>query len=90
MSALLTTAAFCSGSTPQAIADELGDAGSGALKATTAEAVNEFLSEHRSRRRQLEADKTYVDGILAEGNDRANAIADSTLAEVRAAMGMDY
>lgn len=90
VSALLTTAAFCSGSTPQAIADELGDAGAGALKATAAEAVNEFLSEHRSRRRQLEADRSYIDGILAEGNERANAIADSTLAEVRAAMGMDY
>lgn len=90
VSALLTTAAYCSGQTEQAIAEELGDAGAGALKATTAEAVNEYLSEHRSRRRQLETDRTYVDGILADGNERANAVAESTLAEVRAAMGMDY
>lgn len=90
VSALLSTAAFCVGTTPQAIAHELGDAGAGALKATATEAVNEFLSEHRSRRRQLGADESYVDGILAAGNERANTIADSTLTEVRAAMGMDY
>lgn len=56
---------------------------------TTAEAVNEFLSEHRSRRRESAADRTYIDGILAEGNEHANAIDSDTLAEVRSAMGMN-
>ncbi|MCI4012190.1 tryptophan--tRNA ligase [Brevibacterium sp. ZH18] len=90
VSALLSTAAICTGTTPEAVAEEIGDGGAGALKSTVAEAVNEFLADHRNRRRQLETDESYIDEILAEGNARANVIADATLGEVRAAMGMDY
>jgi tryptophanyl-tRNA synthetase len=32
----------------------------------------------------------YIRDVLAEGNKRANAIANKTLDEVRAAMGMVY
>lgn len=90
IAALLTTAAVCSGRTPQAIAAEIGEAGAGALKALTAEAVNEFLSEHRQRRAELAQDRGAVDAILTAGNERAEVIAEATLDEVRAAMGMDY
>lgn len=90
VSALLTTAALCEGGEPEAIAEEVGDAGSGALKARTTEAVNDFLARHRARRRDLEADPEAVRTVLADGNDRANAIAEATLAEVREAMGMRY
>lgn len=90
VSALLTTAALCEGSEPEAIAEEVGDAGAGTLKARTTEAVNDFLARHRARRRELEADPEAVRTVLADGNDRANAIAEATLAEVREAMGMRY
>lgn len=90
VSALLTTAALCEGSEPEAIAEEVGDKGAGALKARTTEAVNDFLAAHRARRRDLEADPEAVRTVLADGNDRANAIAEATLAEVREAMGMRY
>ncbi|MCS4594333.1 tryptophan--tRNA ligase [Brevibacterium sediminis] len=90
VSALLATTAVCTGTQPEDIASQIGESGAGALKALATEAVNEFLSEHRERRRELEADPTAVDRILADGNERANAIADETLADVRAAMGMAY
>ena len=91
VSALLSTAGDLHGhGTPEAVAEEIGDGGAGALKSTVTEAVNEFLADHRNRRRQLEADESFIDEILAEGNARANVIADATLGEVRAAMGMDY
>lgn len=90
VSGLLSTAAICTDTTPEAVAGEIGDGGAGALKSTVTEAVNEFLADHRNRRRQLEADESFIDEILAEGNARANVIADATLGEVRAAMGMDY
>lgn len=90
ISALLTTAALCSGDEPEIVAEEIGDAGAGALKARTSEAVNEFLADHRARRRELEADPASVRQVLAVGNERANAIATATLDEVAEAMGMMY
>ncbi len=90
VSALLTTAALCTGRDEQAIAAEIADAGSGALKAYVTEAVNDYLAPIRARRAELEADPGYIEEVLREGNRRANEIADATLDEVRAAMGMVY
>jgi tryptophanyl-tRNA synthetase len=90
VSALLTTASVCTGELPETIAAAIADAGAGALKNHVAEAVNEYLADHRARRAEFEADPAEVMRILAAGNERANAIAEATLAEVRAAMGMDY
>ena len=90
ISALLATVAVCTGAEPEDIAAEIGEKGAGALKALTTEAVNEYLSDHRARRLELEADPAAIDQILADGNERANAVADATLEEVRAGMGMAY
>ena len=90
VSALLTTAALCTGRDEQAIAAEIADAGSGALKTYVTEAVNDYLAPIRARRAELEADPGYIEEVLREGNRRANEIADATLDEVRAAMGMVY
>lgn len=90
VSALLTTAALCAGRTEIDIAEEIGDAGSGALKTYTTESVNSFLAPIRERRRALEKDTGYIEDVLYEGNRRANEIADATLDEVRETMGMVY
>lgn len=90
VSALLTTAALCSGRTESAIADEIGDGGSGELKRYTTEKVNEFLAPIRERREQLVGSLDYIQDILHEGNARATAIANTTLGEVCEAMGMRY
>ena len=76
--------------TPQALAEQIGDAGSGRLKQVTTEAVNEFLAGHRQRRQQLAQDPEVALRVLKRGNDRANEIANNTLNEVRKAMGTVY
>ena len=90
VSALLTTAALCTGRTEVEIAEEIGNDGAGALKKYVTAAVNDYLAPIRERRAELMADPGYIRDILAEGNRRANEIAEATLAEVREAMGMVY
>lgn len=90
VSALLTTAGICLDRDPVELAAEIGNGGSGQLKAMVTEAVNGYFAPIRERRRELESDLDYIKDVLHEGNRRANEIADQTLDEVRAAMGMVY
>lgn len=90
VSALLTTAALTTGRTEQDIAAEIGNDGAGALKRYVTESVNAYLAPIRERRRELEGQPEMVREILHEGNRLANEIANTTLDEVREAMGMVY
>lgn len=90
VSALLTTASLCTGNSVDDIAEEIGDAGCGALKAYVIESVNSFLEPHRERRRAFENDLDYVRDVINEGNKRANEIANQTLEEVLEKMHMVY
>lgn len=90
VSALLTTAALCSGRTEVDIAAEIGDGGGGTLKALVTEAVNDYFAPIRARREELARDLDYVKDVLHEGNRKANEIANATLDEVNEAMGMVY
>lgn len=90
VSALLSTAALCLGSTPEDLADQIGNGGSRRLKQVTTTAVNEFLAPHRARRAALAEDPDLARCVLTQGNERANAIAERTLGEVRTAMGTYY
>lgn len=90
VSALLTTAALCTGRAEEDIAAEIGNDGSGALKKFVTESVNDYLAPIRERRRALEGDLDYVKDVLHEGNKKARLIADATLDEVREAMNMVY
>ena len=90
VSALLTTAALTTGRTEQDIAAEIGNDGAGALKRYVTESVNAYLAPIRERRRELEGQPEMVREILHEGNRRANEIANTTVDEVREAMGMVY
>ncbi len=88
---LLTLGAFAAGTTPEALADEVGAAGAGRLKQVVTEALVEHLRPLRARRRALTAgDGPDPLDVLREGNARANAIAERTLAEVRELMGTAY
>ncbi|NEA24911.1 tryptophan--tRNA ligase [Actinomadura bangladeshensis] len=86
VSNLVLLAALCQDRDPHEVAAEIGDGGGAALKKVVADSVNEFLRPMRARRAELIADRGYLRGVLAEGGDRANAVADRTLEEVRAAM----
>ncbi|QWT17981.1 tryptophan--tRNA ligase [Collinsella sp. zg1085] len=90
VSGLLSTAAICTGRTEQDIAAEVGMGGSGQLKAYVTQAVNDYFAPIRERRHTIEQDLDFVKDVLHEGNRRAAALAEETLAEVREAMGMVY
>ena len=90
VSALLTTAGICAGRDPREIAEEIGMGGAGQLKRYVTESVNAYFAPIRARRAELERDMGYIHDVLAEGNRKANEIAEATLQEVREAMGMVY
>ncbi len=81
---------MCTGRDEVEIAQEIGDAGAGALKKYVTESVNDYLAPHRERRAELAKDMDYVKDVLHEGNKRAREVAAQTLDEVRAAMRMVY
>jgi tryptophanyl-tRNA synthetase len=90
VSSLVLLAALCLDRDPVSVAAEIGGGGAVALKKTVTEAVNERFAPIRARRAELAADPAYARAVLRDGCERARVIADATLAEVRAAMGMSY
>jgi tryptophanyl-tRNA synthetase len=86
VSNLVLLAALCQGRDPHRVAEDIGAGGAAALKRTVTEAVNEYLAPIRSRRAHYAQDTGYVRRVLREGNERANAVADATLTEVREVM----
>ncbi|HET9127373.1 MAG TPA: tryptophan--tRNA ligase [Propionibacteriaceae bacterium] len=90
VSNLVNLAALTTGRTPEEIAEQVGDGGGGGLKKLVTTAVNDYFAPHRARRLELIADPGYLRDVLAEGNLRANEVAEATLDEVRAAMRMTY
>ncbi|MFE5090830.1 tryptophan--tRNA ligase [Streptomyces sp. NPDC056638] len=87
VSSLVLLAALCMDRDPHAVAEEIGGGGAAALKRTVTDAVNGRMAPIRARRAEYAQDMGYVRSVLRAGNERANAVADATLAEVRAAMG---
>lgn len=87
---LLTITALATGRAPEDVAAEIGDRGAGTLKVMCAEALNAHLAPIRARRAELEQDPGELFAILRRGNQRANEVADATLAHVREVMGMVY
>ncbi|SOC51721.1 tryptophan--tRNA ligase [Ornithinimicrobium cerasi] len=90
VSNLVLLASLTTGRDPHQIAEEIGDGGSGTLKKLVTESVNDYLAPVRARRIELEADPAELRRVLAEGNARANEVAEATLGEVREAMQMVY
>ncbi|WP_406515476.1 tryptophan--tRNA ligase [Streptomyces sp. NBC_00873] len=87
VSGLVLLAALCLGRDPYEVAEEIGDGGGAVLKRTVTDAVNERLAPVRARRAEYAQDMAYVRSVLRTGNERANAVAEATLAEVRGVMG---
>lgn len=51
-------------------------------------ALNQFLAPIQERRKHFEADKGLVEEIIYDGTEQMNVIAQSTLKEMRSAMGL--
>jgi tryptophanyl-tRNA synthetase len=86
---LIDILAVARGVTPQAVEQEMRSArGYGDLKAATAQAVIEMLAPVRDGYAELRGDEQRLEAILAEGAQKARAMARETLGDVRDAMGV--
>jgi tryptophanyl-tRNA synthetase len=89
VSNLIEMLAVARAATPEQIEAEMAGArGYGDLKAAVAAATIEYLAPVRERYGALRADEGALELLLAEGASRARAIARTTLADVREAMGV--
>jgi tryptophanyl-tRNA synthetase len=75
-------------STPEQVETEFAGVGYGDLKTAVAAGVVDYLTPVRERYGELRADEARLQATLAEGADRARAIASDTLADVRQVMGV--
>jgi tryptophanyl-tRNA synthetase len=87
---LVLMIALCRATTPEAVAAEIGAGGAKALKAAAADAINDRLAAVRVRRAELAANPGYLRDVLAAGNEKATAIASTTLQRVRELMHQSY
>ena len=85
---LIEILAAVRGETPEQVEDEMKDARYGDLKGAVAAAVIDYLAPVRERYAELRADEGSLEAILADGAERARAIAGETLADVRERMGV--
>jgi len=90
VASLVLLAALCQRRAPADVAADIGGGGAARLKATVTESVNEYLRPLRARRRELAADRPYLQAVLRRGNDRASAVAAGTLRSVHELMHMAY
>jgi tryptophanyl-tRNA synthetase len=89
VSNLIEILAVARETTPDAVEADMRDArGYGDLKAAAAEAVTAMLAPVRERYARLRADEDALEEVLAGGAQRARAIAERTLADVRESMGV--
>jgi tryptophanyl-tRNA synthetase len=73
---------------PEQVERDFEGQGYGAFKQSVGEAVAELLAPVRERYAELRADEDGLEATLRAGADRAREIAEPTMAEVRAAMGL--
>ncbi|MBA3808028.1 MAG: tryptophan--tRNA ligase [Solirubrobacterales bacterium] len=85
---LIEILAAVRGSDRVAVEAEFADARYGEFKAAVASAVVEYLAPVRERYQALRAEESALEAILADGAERARAIASVTLADVRERMGV--
>jgi tryptophanyl-tRNA synthetase len=88
VSNLIEILAVVRGADPATVEAEFADGGYGGFKQVVADEVTAFLAPVRERYVELRADEPAIEGVLAEGAERARAIASATLTEARLAMGV--
>jgi tryptophanyl-tRNA synthetase len=88
ISNLIEILAAVRGAAPPDIEAEFGESGYGRFKQQVAEEVVELLAPVRVRYDELRPDEPRLEEVLAEGAEKARAIASETLRDVRAAMGV--
>jgi len=84
---LLTLYMLLSGKTKQEVADECRDMGWGQFKPLLTETVISALKPIQDKYQAVMADKGYLESVLRDGREKAEAIANHTLSKVKAALG---
>ena len=69
---LLRLVAICTGETPEAVAERIGDGGGGKLKALLTEALNAYLAPIRERRARFAEGPRVCAGRAAQGRASAH------------------
>jgi tryptophanyl-tRNA synthetase len=88
VSNLIEILAAVQGTSPEEVEGQFDAGGYGPLKQAVADAVVEFLAPVRERYGELRGDEPALERILAQGAEKARAMASETLADVRSAMGV--
>jgi tryptophanyl-tRNA synthetase len=76
------------GNDPAEVEREFRGKGYGDFKQAVGEAIVDFLAPVRERYGELRADEGALEKVLADGAERARALAEETMVEVRRAMGV--
>ena len=87
VSNLLGIHSAISGRSIESLEEQFAGEGYGALKAEVADVVIAAIEPIRERTQELMADQNELDKLLADGAERANALAEDTLAKVYDAIG---
>lgn len=87
VSNLLTIYSALSGRTVEELEADYAGRGYGDLKKDLAEVVIDFVTPFRERTLELMADRSYLDGVLRGGAERAGAVAEATLRDVYERVG---
>ncbi len=85
---LLTILSALSGTEIRVLVDTFAGRGYGDLKKEVAAAVTEFAAPFRERTLELMGERTELEAILAQGADKARAVASATLADAFAKTGL--
>jgi tryptophanyl-tRNA synthetase len=85
---LIEVLAVVRGVEPEAVERDFAGRGYGDLKVAVGDEVAAWLAPVRERYEELRGDEARLEAVLAEGADKARAIAAGTLADVREAMGV--
>ncbi|MHC5936910.1 tryptophan--tRNA ligase [Nostoc sp.] len=84
---LLTLYTLLSGKTKQDVAVECQDMGWGQFKPLLTDTIIESLKPIQEKYQSITADKSYLESVLRDGGEKATAIANQTLSQVKAALG---
>ncbi len=84
---LLTLYTLLSGKTKEDVAVECQDMGWGQFKPLLADTMIEALKPIQEKYQAITEDKSYLESVLRDGAEKARAIANQTLSQVKVALG---
>ncbi len=84
---LLTLYTLLAGKTKEDVAVECQDMGWGQFKPLLTDTIIESLKPIQEKYQAVTADKSYLESVLRDGGEKARAIANQTLSQVKSALG---